>query len=110
MLPHPQVHQFGVAPGEVHRVVLASDGLWDVCTPELAAEIACQSPTCEEAAVRLLGIAEEEYLDNRGHEKMDDDTTVLVVEMSPSGARHGGAASRKHSAAGAIVGKNCQVC
>lgn len=32
----------------------------------------------------------QEYIQNRGHEKMDDDTTILVVELNPSGIKVGG--------------------
>ena len=43
------------------------------------------SKTVKAAAKTLLGRAETEYLENRGHEAMDDDTTILVVELNPSG-------------------------
>ena len=44
-------------------------------------------PTVDKAAQHLLFVAETEYLENRGHELMDDDTTVLVVELNPSGVK-----------------------
>ena len=33
-------------------------------------------------------IAEREYLDVRGHDMMDDDTTVLVIELNPAGVNY----------------------
>ena len=41
----------------------------------------------DKCAKDLLRIAEKEYLEVRGHEKMDDDTTVLVIELNPSGIK-----------------------
>jgi serine/threonine protein phosphatase PrpC len=85
VLPHPELHRFEVPAGCHHRIILASDGLWDVCTPEQAAEVlhACADPLS--AAKKLLEIAEFEYIENRGHEMMDDDTTVLVVDVNATG-------------------------
>ena len=33
------------------------------------------------------GLFWQVYLEERGHELMDDDTTVLVVELNPSGVK-----------------------
>ena len=65
-------------------------------------------PTVKKAANAMLGIAvkvgipwaaflalpevltpvkprAQEYIENRGHELMDDDTTIVCVELNPSG-------------------------
>ena len=47
----------------------------------------------QDAADQLLQLAVDEYCGRRGHATMDDDTTVLVVELSPSGVRPNMAAS-----------------
>ena len=39
------------------------------------------------AAKDLLRIPEKVYLEERGHELMDDDTTILVIELNPSGTK-----------------------
>ena len=31
VLPHPQLSSFTVPPGKHYRLLIASDGLWDVC-------------------------------------------------------------------------------
>ena len=85
VLPNPQIHTFEVPADGIYRVVLASDGLWDVCDFSVAAHHMATHATVESTAKRLLGIAELEYLNKRGHEMMDDDTTVLVVELNPAG-------------------------
>ena len=88
VLPEPQIHTFEVPATGRHRICLASDGLWDVCSFKDAAEIMYNASTCKVAANRLLRVAAEEYLENRGHEFMDDDTTVMVIELNPSGVKH----------------------
>ena len=40
------------------------------------------------AAAELLKIPVKVYIEERGHEMMDDDTTILVVELNPSGIKH----------------------
>ena len=32
VLPDPEFYSFTVKPGEIYRVCVASDGLWDICT------------------------------------------------------------------------------
>ena len=93
VLPEPQIHSFEVPADGLYRVCLASDGLWDVCDFAVAARHMVDEKTIGRAARRLLRIAEDEYLTNRGHEMMDDDTTVLVVELNPSGTPYAGGSS-----------------
>lgn len=87
VLPNPECYSFNVPAGQVWRVCLASDGLWDVCSFENAAETMKKHASVDKCAKDLLRIAEKEYLEVRGHEKMDDDTTVLVIELNPSGIK-----------------------
>jgi len=85
VLPEPQIHTFEVPADGLYRVCIASDGLWDVCSFSESAKLMKQEKTVQRAAKKLLRIAEKEYIENRGHEMMDDDTTVIVVELNPSG-------------------------
>ena len=85
MLPHPQVSRFTVAHDESRRVVIASDGLWDVISYEHAAAITRESESAQAAADALLAVAQREYHEVRGLEKMGDDTTVVVVDLNPAG-------------------------
>ena len=85
VLPHPETLEFTVAASKRVRVVLASDGLWDICTAERAAEIVYAAETPQMAAEALLAVAKAVYQGERGLEKMGDDTTVMVVELNPSG-------------------------
>ena len=91
VLPNPQVHSFTVKPGEVMRVCLASDGLWDICDFQKSADVMKKYSSVDKCATTLLGLAKTEYLENREHDKMDDDTTVLVIELNPSGIKPPGA-------------------
>ncbi|KAL1528347.1 hypothetical protein AB1Y20_009701 [Prymnesium parvum] len=85
VLPHPEIHTFEVPHGAHMRVVLASDGLWDVCKFAKAASIAAKSSSVKQCASKLIQIAEDDYLSFREHKFMDDDTTVIVVDLVPSG-------------------------
>ena len=88
VLPNPQVHSFEVPAGAVYRVCVASDGLWDVCSFAHSAEVMRNCASVDKASKELLKIAEREYLEERGHDTMDDDTTVLVIELNLSGIMH----------------------
>jgi hypothetical protein len=93
VLPQPDVLEFTVPMGKHVRAVLASDGLWDICTHEQAAEIVRRSSTVQLAAEALLDVAKSVYIGERGLEKMGDDTTVMVVDLAPQKARVGGASA-----------------
>ena len=84
ILPHPEHKAFDVGEQQHVRVILASDGLWDVCTHSLATHIARSSETPKEAADALLNHAESIYIGKRGRSHMGDDTTVLCVDLNPS--------------------------
>ena len=84
VLPHPQLLRFRVEAHSHARVVIASDGLWDVCTHVQAAKICRKREAAEAVAKGLLAVAEKEYLTVRGLEGMSDDTTVICVDLNPS--------------------------
>ena len=84
VLPHPELKRFEVGAGTHARAVLASDGLWDVCSHAKAARIVRASETPQAAARELLALAERVYLEKRGKKHMGDDTTVLCVDLNPS--------------------------
>ena len=93
VLPHPDVVHFDVAHGKHVRTVLASDGLWDICSADEAAAILKSAPTPQKAADELLEIAKRVYQGERGLEKMGDDTTIMVVDLMPGGKAAAGSAS-----------------
>ena len=85
VLPQPSVAPFEVPANKCFRVVLASDGLWDICSLEHAAEVCKGASSAQAAADELLNIAKAVYNGERGLEKMGDDTTVMVVDLAPGG-------------------------
>jgi serine/threonine protein phosphatase PrpC len=101
VLPHPETMEFAIPYSKRFRVVLASDGLWDICSAERAAEVVFEADTVQTAAELLLEIAQRVYHGERGLEKMGDDTTVLVLELNPSGMTAGSAT--KGAAGGCLV-------
>lgn len=84
ILPTPQVERHYMRATQHWRVVIASDGLWDVVSHERCAELTRESATCQEAAEALVEEAKKVYLGERALELPGDDTTVLVVELNPS--------------------------
>mmetsp|Transcript_27434 Transcript_27434/g.69806 ORF Transcript_27434/g.69806 Transcript_27434/m.69806 type:complete len:387 (+) Transcript_27434:58-1218(+) len=88
VLPEPHVHRFDVPFDCIFRVCLASDGLWDCCRFEDSAKEMWRARSVASASRSLIRYAEKEYLEERGHDLMDDDTTVLVIELSPSSKAH----------------------
>lgn len=84
VLPQPELLHFNVPVGTHIRAILASDGLWDVCTPERAAAITRAASTAEEAAANVLAVAKAAYLSERMLSQFGDDTTVMVVDLNPS--------------------------
>eukprot|EP00966_Prymnesium_polylepis_P250445 5791473-Prymnesium_polylepis.1 len=55
------------------RVIIASDGLWDFCTPELAAAIVRRAPTAKKAAREMVRLAE--LRSKAKFNEIKDDTT-----------------------------------
>jgi len=84
ILPRPQVQRAVVAAGVHHRVVIASDGLWDVVSHQQCAEIVRAAETAQAASDGLLAAANKVYLEDRQLELPGDDTTVLVIDLNPS--------------------------
>ena len=87
VLPHPQIEHFVVQASQHHRVVIASDGLWDVVSSIDACKIVRDEATAQQAAAALVEAARAVYLSRAGHSgsKMGDDTTVMVIDLNPSG-------------------------
>lgn len=84
VLPHPSCRAFDVPAGTWTRIVIASDGLWDVCEQELATRAAREYATAQEAAEALLALAHVEYLERKNKTVVGDDTTIMVVDLNPS--------------------------
>jgi len=83
MIPEPGLERFQVeGTGKHERVVIASDGLWDFCTPELAAKIARRERTAQAAASALLRLANNRSIAK--FNELKDDTTCVVVDLNPS--------------------------
>ena len=83
VVPHPQIEPFEVPAGRWTRVIMASDGLWDVCEHESAVRLARECSSAQEAAEALLIFAQREYAE-RGKKGVGDDVTVLCVDLNPS--------------------------
>ena len=84
VLPDPEFLELDtVVSGAFCRVILASDGLWDVCSHQTAAKVARKHETPQEAADALLAIAKRAYIKERGLERVGDDTSVVVVDLNP---------------------------
>lgn len=84
VVPHPQLEAFSVPAAKRTRVILASDGLWDVCEHESAVRLARECASPQEAAEALLTFAQREYA-ARGKKGVGDDVTIYVVDLNPSG-------------------------
>ena len=65
------------------RVIIASDGLWDFCTPELAAAIVRRAPTAKKAAREMVRLAE--LRSKAKFNEIKDDTTCVIIDLNPSG-------------------------
>ena len=84
VLPDPEFLELAtVVSGAFRRVILASDGRWDVCSHQTAAKVARKHETPQEAADALLAIAKRAYIKERGLERVGDDTSVVVVDLNP---------------------------
>ena len=83
VLPSPSTEAFEVPAGKWTRVIIASDGLWDVMRHESAVRLAREIARPQEAAELLLKFAQGEYA-ARGKKVVGDDVTVLVVDLNPS--------------------------
>ena len=57
LIPHPDVTRFVVNPGEHVRVIMASDGMWDMVTTAEALRTARRAATAQQAADRLVALA-----------------------------------------------------
>jgi len=78
-IPEPELRRFTIARGTHSRLLLASDGLWDVISPAQACRLVRGAATAQRAADLLLGMAER--ISNEKFGRLKDDTTVLVVDV-----------------------------
>ena len=83
LVPHPEVTRFRVTSSQCVRAVIASDGLWDLVSPDEASEVLRTGKSATSCANRLLEKAL--YRSNTKFNELKDDTTVMVVELNPSG-------------------------
>lgn len=94
-IPEPELHRFTLARGTHSRLLLASDGLWDLLTPAHACRLVRGASTAQSAADLLLAVAER--LSNQRFGRLKDDTTVLVVDVDLRGEEVRRAAAKKGS-------------
>lgn len=85
VLPEPAFKHFDVPLGKHVRLILASDGLWDVVEidGQLATDVH-KLDTAQGVADAMVERARKVYQDVRKEEKMGDDTTAMVVDLNPS--------------------------
>jgi serine/threonine protein phosphatase PrpC len=88
---HPVLSQYGVSPepefqtaviGNNDRLILASDGLWDVMQNEEAALFCSYRSSANKCAQGLLKVARSKYQKNR---MRADNTTICVGYVTSSG-------------------------
>ena len=82
MIPEPEVLTFEVAQGEHARVILCSDGVWDVLSLKDACQCARAAPTASSAADRIVQKAYTRSMQK--FERLKDDTSCVVVDLNPS--------------------------
>jgi len=102
--PEPDVHYFVVAPGGHRRVVIASDGLWDVVSLAEAAAVTRLARTTAMSAQALASMGEKGHHARFG--KLRDDITVVIVDLCLPGDDEGAppvASARVGSACGCSV-------
>lgn len=66
------------------RVILASDGLWDLVAFEAAEALVRPVDDPQQAADKLMKRARAES-SRRGYQGLKDDTTIMVVDLNPQG-------------------------
>jgi len=81
LIPHPDVTRFVVNPGEHVRVIMASDGMWDMVTTAEALRTARRAATAQQAADRLVALAYRRSASR--FNELRDDTTCVVVDVNP---------------------------
>lgn len=84
VIPEPETTTWSTSGFD--RVILASDGLWDLVSFEAAAAIVRGVDDPQKAAVQLLRRAKAESA-RRGYAGLKDDTTILVVDVNPRALR-----------------------
>ena len=75
-----QLMRFGVAADGFERVVIASDGLWDVCSPAKAASVARRASSAAAAAHKLAELAWT--VSHQRFDRLKDGTTIVVVDLN----------------------------
>ena len=82
VIPEPETRTWETS-NVFDRVVLASDGLWDLVSFEAAAACMRSVDDPQKAAHLLLKRAKSESA-RRGYSGLKDDTTILVVDINPN--------------------------
>lgn len=79
-IPLPDISAITLGPDEFGRIVLASDGLWDVLTVEAVRKTVMKFHRPEDVAIALAQSASNL---RASHGLRKDDITVLVVDVNP---------------------------
>lgn len=82
MIPHPDLLRWEVGPEQHERVIICSDGVWDLLSAAEAAAIGRRAPTAEAAARTIADRARARSM--RKFDRLKDDTTCMVVDLNPS--------------------------
>ena len=97
VLPTPQFASFVVPVTSTFRVALASKGAWKATDDRFVAKCMQVHAKVEAAAGRWMAVAEKAQLGSIAKQAklpkdapMVDDTTMLIVEINPSGSAHDG--------------------
>jgi serine/threonine protein phosphatase PrpC len=81
--PEPEFSTTAVAPGD--RLVLGSDGLWDVVENDEVALLCSYRSSASKCAQALLNIARDKYSRNRQQHGRADNTTIIVGYVAALG-------------------------
>lgn len=83
VLPHPDIEHFKVPAGEFHRVVIASDGVWDHMTAEEVAKIARTTRRRTRVPQAVLSVVLDRS--RRKFGQLSDDSTVVCIDLDATG-------------------------
>ena len=90
VIPLPEVTALTISRDEFARFIIASDGVWDVLSPEQVGELGCRAHLRDEAA---MVVAEEARRIRLLRRMRMDDISVIVIDVNSSRMRRGGKAT-----------------
>lgn len=81
--PEPEFTQTEIRPGD--RIIMASDGLWDVMENEEVALVCSYRASANKCAQALLAAAREKYQKHKQRQGKADNTTIVCIYVEAAG-------------------------